>query len=110
MSPSEPLGIELEDTTYRGPAHLVYNPIMATIDEDTVFSPGINSAPADYMRISDNSPKGKTVLQFIHYIKVTNDHVDKAEFVGALTVSDPDMHNLSTMITQRIKQIDSTSS
>lgn len=75
---------------------------MATIDEGTHFKPGISSGPADQIRISDELPDGLTVLQFIHYLKVTGGHVDEAEIVGDIQMNGNDLRSLSKLLQDRI--------
>lgn len=81
---------------------MVYTPKMATIDENTHFKPGISSGPADQIRISNELPDGLTVLQFVHYLKVTDDHVDEAEIVGDIQMNRNDLRSLSKLLQDRI--------
>ena len=76
---------------------------MATIDEDTYFKPGLFSGPADQIRISEESPDGIFTLQFVHYLKVTDDHVDDAEIVGDIQMTDHDLRVLSKLLLERLK-------
>jgi len=76
---------------------------MATIDEDTHFKPGLFSGPANQIRLSEESPDGTITLQFVHYLKVTDDHVDEAEIVGDIQMTDHDLRALSKLLLERIR-------
>jgi len=77
--------------------------LMATIDENTHFKPGLFSGSVNQIRISEESPDGKTTLQFLHYLKVTHDHVDEAGIVSEIQMSDHDLRALSDLLLERIK-------
>ena len=100
------IGIELQDTSYSGSAHLVYNSLMAIIDDETSFKQGVRSGIANYMRVGETADNGKTLVQYIHYAKVTDDHVDEAEIVGDMQLSEPDLRNLTALLQDRINKID----
>jgi hypothetical protein len=79
---------------------------MAIMDENTQFEVGLYRGTADNMRISNAEPDGKTALQFVHFSKITGNHVDRAQIVGNMQIGDADLRDLSNMILQRLKQID----
>jgi hypothetical protein len=89
--------------------YLVYNPDMPSVyDEDTIYRPGINTGEVNYMRLSlGGNESGMTILEFIHNIRKTDDHVDEAEIVGSVQIHPSDMQSLINMLTERLDSLSS---
>jgi len=79
---------------------------MAIIDERSVIQPGIQSGSAHFMRLGDTI-SGKTIVQFIEYVKLTGDHVDEAKIVGDLLMDHKDLTTLARLLNARLEAMES---
>lgn len=75
---------------------------MAVLDKDTKYSAGTGGT-VNNMRVQQ-SPDGKTVVHFVHYKKLTGDHVDEAEIVGEIVFSEADVQSFNKLLTDHIKK------
>lgn len=109
LSPRTTDGVDTHPSqavNYTSSFRLVYNPDMSTYDDDTIYRPGINTGEVNYMRLSlGASDDTMTVLEFIHNIKKTGDHVDIAEVVGTVQIHRIDLPKLVEMLTERVESL-----
>ena len=75
---------------------------MPILDKDTKYDTGTGGT-VNNMRIQQ-APDGKTVLHFVHYTKVTGDHVDEAEIIGEVVFGEVDVQNFNKLLTNHIKK------
>lgn len=93
------IDVELHDTQiemYRPYADLIYNPIMAILDDQTEYVSGMNG-DVNNMRVYETVGDFTTV-QFLHYKKMTDNHVDVAETVGQVRFHRTDLENFYKML------------
>lgn len=75
---------------------------MSTYDENTIYNSGINTGSVNYMRVGEGSHNNRiTILEFIHNVKKTNDHVDEAVIVGQVQIAPGDLRNLIKLLTDQ---------
>lgn len=91
------MDIELKDTQYTGYPTLDWRPIVASMDEQTELVAGIRSGEVNHMRVGE-ATNDKALIQFLHYTKVTDNHVDQAEVVGEATMALADLQNFHKLI------------
>lgn len=77
---------------------------MAVIDDNTHFQSGIQSGTSNYMRVGETK-NGKTLVQFIEYVKLTDDHVDEAKIVGDMQLDNRDLSSLCNLLNKRLKSL-----
>ena len=111
MTASKWLGFETQETSliiYTRAFNLIYNLDMASVyDENTVFKSGINSGAVNYMRVGRGSHNSDiTILEFVHNVKKTGDHVDEAEIVGQVQISKDDLRNQIKLLQDRLEKLD----
>lgn len=104
---SETFSTEWTGVELKYPAQISYNLPMPIIDDDTVFEPGIHSGISNYMRVGETLSNGRTLVQFIEYAQITDNHVDKAKIVGETQLYDEDLKSLSNLLSGRLKKIQS---
>ena len=73
---------------------------MAILDQNTEFIPGTTGA-VNNMRIG-TAKDGKTVVHFVHYKKITGNHVDQAELVGEVAFSEADLLRFHKLLSDHI--------
>lgn len=96
--------VELHDTfiTYRVP-DLVYTPNMGIIDDKTKKNYGItHSGRVDEIGFGDPEA-GRTVIEFIEYVRKTGDHVDEANII-TLRVGNSDIQDFYVKLGERLAQ------
>lgn len=94
-------------TNYQNPFYVMYNQEMPfTYDENTEWRPGINTGEVDHIKLDlDKSDEMLTHLNFVHNIKVTDNHVDIAEIVGTVKIHKENLQDLIDMFQDRLDSL-----